>query len=428
LAAGKVQEWRHGWLTLLGSVVGMSGGLGIFGSTNSFFIKPLHEAFGWTRGEISLTSVSILVLSFLMPVVGRLVDRHGPHFFILVGGVTFTAVYVALAFMPGELWYYFAILAVVGLIAGPATAPLVFTRPIVAAFERSRGLALAIGMSGGVLTSIVLLPVLQHIIATSGWRSGYLFLAPIVFVFALSSYLMLRRAHRVSAKPASDAAAPEAAAGHTMLGALRDARFYLLAVAMMLSVMAATSFSSQQQALLSDIGVPGPIAALMGAGFAVCVVVGRLGCGVLLDRLWAPGVAAIALGAPALGLLAFLTPDPPLWLLISAGAFIGLSQGAEADMLAFFTARYFGLRSFGAIFGVLGLCFGVAAAIGGVSAGFLFDRTGDYHFGLKLAAAMAALAGAAILMSGLLRGKSEAKARVADIEATAAIQPSMTEI
>jgi MFS family permease len=115
----------------------------------------------------------------------------------------------------------------------------------------------------------------------------------------------------------------------------------------------------------------------------------------------------------------FLLADPSLPVLAAGAALVGLSTGAEADMLAFFAARYFGLRRFGAIFGTLGLFFGLSVAVGGVSAGFLFDRAGDYRLMLMLGAAMAGISGLALLASGLAKGRP-ARAEVAALEPAAA--------
>jgi MFS family permease len=191
--------------------------------------------------------------------------------------------------------------------------------------------------------------------------------------------------------------------GVSLPQALRDPRFWLLGLSMVCMSLASGGFGSQLQALLSDLGVPGPQAALLGVWYAASVVIGRLVCGTLLDRIWPPLVGCVSLCAPAIGLLAFLGGAPPVWLLAGAILLVGYAFGAEGDMLAFFTARYFGLRSFGAIFGVLGMALGVAVAVGGVASGFLFDRNLNYRLNLELGSCLAAMSAVALLSSGLLR-------------------------
>lgn len=399
-------EWRAGWPILLGAMLSMGAGIGLFGNVSGFFVKPLAAEFGWSRGQISMVSMAMLGTALTMPLVGFLVDRYGPRLFILLGAMLFTCAYAALSAMPGEIWVYYAIVAFIGLAAGPATAPLVVTRPLVNAFSASRGLALALGMSGAVAVSAVVMPTLQHLIAHYGWRAGYAAMAPLSLGLGLAAFFLLRGATpRARAVNASLAHPPPEAAGHTLQEALVDTRFWLLSVSMVCISMVTAAFSSQLQPMLSDLGVPGGTAALLGALFSSAVMVGRLGAGVLLDRLWPPLVGAVALSGPILGLPLFLVADPSLAILGLGAVLVGLSTGAEVDLLAFFVARYFGLGQFGSIFGVVALFFGLAIGVGGVSAGVLFDRTGDYRLVLALGAALAAVSVASFFAAGLAIGR-----------------------
>jgi MFS family permease len=388
-------------------MVGMGAGVGTFLTATSYFIKPLHAAFGWSRGEISLASFAILLTSLTMPVVGVLVDRYGPRAFILAGSLMFCAAHIALSMMNGQIWVYFAILLFIGVAAAPATAPLVFTQPLVAAFAKSRGLAIALAYSGGVIVSFVLQPTLQHTIATYGWRAGYQMLAPVALGLGVASFALLgRRSKAQGSEPVVHSLSSQE--GLSLGGAAREGRFWLLGLSMVCMSLASGAFGSQLQALLSDLGVPGPRAALLGVWYAASVSIGQLVNGSLLDRLWPPGVGFVALSVPVGGLLLFLGGSPPIWLLALALLLVGYAFGAEGGMLAFFTARYFGLKSFGAIFGVLGMALGVSVAIGGASAGFLFDLRHNYHLNLQLGSALAAISATCLLASGLLSSKGAA--------------------
>ncbi len=404
---GLLQEWRRGWPVLLGSATGMGAGIAMFGSAGGFFVKPLAAEFGWSRGQISMTATAVLLTSLAMPVMGRLVDKHGPRPFLLFGALVFAAAYVALAAMPASYLYFLGVLLVIGIAAGPATAPLIYMRPIVGAFASSRGLALALGLSGSVLVSIALLPLLQYVIATHGWRAGYLMMAGTTLALGVIAFVLLGRAAPAARAASSREGAAEQ--GHSLKEALADARFWLLALAMACANIAGGAFHSQLQPLLSDIGIPGATAALLGAWYAGAVVAGRLICGLLLDRVWPPAVAFASLFGPTIGLLVFLAPHPSLWLLAIGAAFVGLSQGAEGDLLAYFTARYFGLKAFGAIFGLLGLIFGVSVALGSIAGGYAFDAFDNYNAMLICGACVAALGAVSMLASGIIRAKIAAR-------------------
>ena len=112
-----------------------------------------------------------------------------------------------------------------------------------------------------------------------------------------------------------------------------------------------------------------------------------------MDRYFAPLVAVSFSSSVALGilLLAFGHSTPVAF----AGAFlVGLGMGAEADVIAYLTSRYCGLRSFGEIYGYAFATFVVAGAVGTLLMGVGFDRTGAYVrplTGFFCAAALAAI-------------------------------------
>lgn len=415
----RLREWRTGWPTLLGAALGAAAGISLFGNISGLFIKPLTEAFGWGRGQIALGGIGALIVSLMGPWIGAAVDRWGARPFVLAGGFLFGLTYLMLALMPGPFWAYLAIMVFVGFLAGPATAPLVFMRPLVASFDHGRGLALAVGISGNAFVAIAILPILQHVIAGWGWRAGYGMMAPIAVIMGLTSWYFLGRR---GGKAVEVAVAPVEATPVTGLSAregFRDPRFWLMGLCMITVSLAIGAFASQLQPLLSDRGIPGSTAAWIGSWYLATVVVGRLVCGALLDRLWSPGVAAVAMALPILGASIFLLPAPPFWLLVGGATLIGLSQGADGDVLAFFAARYFGLKAYGVLMGTLGLIAGLAGVAGAVMGGTVFDRTGNYDPMIHLVMGLSVGAAASILVSGLVRGRNFATPSAVTIEETA---------
>jgi MFS family permease len=55
-----------------------------------------------------------------------------------------------------------------------------------------------------------------------------------------------------------------------------------------------------------------------------------------------------------------------------------MAIGAEFDVMAFFTSRYFGPRNFGQIYGYNYSAFKVGAATGPLIMGIAFDMVGNY--------------------------------------------------
>jgi predicted MFS family arabinose efflux permease len=130
---------------------------------------------------------------------------------------------------------------------------------------------------------------------------------------------------------------------------------------------------------------------------------GRFMGGWLLDRLWAPLVALIILASP--GISCFLLARPalsPTEAMISI-ALIGFAVGVEYDLIAFLVARYFGMRSYTAIYGVLYVFFSIGAGVGPLLFGWSFDATGSYRTILNVAFAVLLISGASLLALGRYR-------------------------
>ena len=64
---------------------------------------------------------------------------------------------------------------------------------------------------------------------------------------------------------------------------------------------------------------------------------------------------------------------------------LGLTLGAEVDVVAYLASRHFGLKSFGALYGALVMALSIGLALGPLVAGSMFDRFGGYSEFLVLA-------------------------------------------
>ena len=76
----------------------------------------------------------------------------------------------------------------------------------------------------------------------------------------------------------------------------------------------------------------------------------------------------------------------------------GLANGAEIDLIGFMTARYFGLRAFGQIYGILYAVYVVGASVSVWLYGRVFDLTGSYDTALEMAAATLSLSALLFLL------------------------------
>lgn len=81
-----------------------------------------------------------------------------------------------------------------------------------------------------------------------------------------------------------------------------------------------------------------------------------------------------------------------------AAFMLGFAAGAESDLIAYLAGRYFGMRHYGRIYGMLYMPFGIASATSPVVYGYVRDTTGNYDQALQIAMLLFAV-GAILLIT-----------------------------
>jgi predicted MFS family arabinose efflux permease len=135
----------------------------------------------------------------------------------------------------------------------------------------------------------------------------------------------------------------------------------------------------------------------------LAVIVGRLGGGWLMDRVWAPAVAIglFTFSAAASWLLVNGAASPPYVAFGVLG--VGLAAGLEFDLMAFLTARYFGPRSYGGIYGTMYAFFALGSGVAPTVYGRAFDVTKSFTSIVSIGAAAMFIGGFFLLFLGPYR-------------------------
>ncbi len=374
----------YGWWIVVTAAVGMSTGPGqfAFGSLGLFML-PLGEEFGWSRTEISLAlTFFTIALALSIPYIGNLVDRFGSRKILLPSFTVFALLLALIPVFADQLWILYLLFVLIGALAAGANA-LPYLRTISAWFDRHRGLAIGIAMGGSGMGFVYVPPVLQYMIDSHGWRSGYFLLAAVTFIVAVPLvYFVLREAPSKSEIKDADEQRPttinEKPAANIPLSTLlmRPLLWQLFMIFCLLS-FGLYGVLSHLVPMLSDRGMSTGNAALVMSTLGISIVAARVIIGFIIDRFFAPFVAAICFLLSAIGvsLLAAGAIDAPAFL---AAVFIGFSMGAEMDMLAFLTGRYFGVKNFGRVYGILFTSFLIGTSVGPVTYGLAYESMGSY--------------------------------------------------
>jgi MFS family permease len=383
-------EFSRGWPVVFASAVGMMLGVtGIPFYTIGVFAKPLIEEFGWSRAQYQGAFMATLIGAATAPLVGYLCDRFGVRRIALWSTAGFAAGMAGIGIITGPAIASFYLAWVMMAVVAQGTGPLAWTRIIGEWFAQRRGLALGLALMGTGFTAVIGPPAATALIAALGWRWAYCALGGVVLIVSWPILWKNLRSPAVSVI-ATSASAPDAREEQRFVGAslgaaLRDYRFWTIALAFIIAACAIAGVISNLVPLMTDRGVAPAKAAAFSSLIGVAVIVGRIVVGYLLDRLWAPSVAAVVFalaGVAAWGLgwipINNVSVVPVLLML-------GFAAGAEFDLLAFLISRYFGLKNYGKIYGVQYAIFFVGAAIGPRFFGASFDAHGGYGYVLNQA-------------------------------------------
>ncbi|MGE0826351.1 MAG: MFS transporter [Candidatus Binatia bacterium] len=381
----------YGWWIVFIAAIGLFMGYGpIVTFTFGVFLKLLNQEFGWSRGEISQAfSLSLLVMSFAFPVVGRCVDRFGARRVILPAILLFSLSLMSLSLLSANLWHLYAIYIVLGLVGG-GTAPIPYSNVLSHWFDRRRGLALGVAMVGLGLGTFVMPSLAQILITSYGWRSAYVLIGLMVMVVTIPVVgLFLKETPGMVGLepdgkwPVSGRKDIGAQPGLTATEAWQTRTFWILVSAFFLMSASAHGCLIHLVSLLTDRGISPQLAALATSLFGGALLLGRVGAGYLLDRFFATRVAICFFCGATVG-LALLWSGVSGVVAFIAAFFVGLGMGAEGDIIAYLVSRYFGLRSFGEIYGYTFGAFTLGGVVGPLLMGKGFDATGSYDFGLAV--------------------------------------------
>ncbi|MDR7101670.1 MFS transporter [Croceicoccus sp. BE223] len=386
--AGDMGELRDGWRLLVACAVGV----GLSAIALPFYAigpltRPIEAELGWARADIQLAILFSSGLGALTaPVTGWMIDRFGSRTVALpaIVGVSLGLLIASFATSLAVFYAGFALTAILG--AG--TNPVLWSRVVSGSFEKTRGAALGLALVGTALVALLLPSLIVWLVEQAGWRMAIrgVALLPIVVSLPLV-YLWLRPRRR-------DHGASEARGdlvGATVSEALRDYRFWVLSLSILLGYLAISGTMTNLVPALVDRGIGAQAAAAFAGAVGITMIPGRVLVGFVVDRVWAPAVATTVLLLPAIASLLLRDATDPALLLLSC-ALLGLAAGAELDLLAFLTARYFGLAHYSKIYALAY----AALATGSATAPFLFawlhDLTGNYAASFMVSALFFAVA------------------------------------
>ena len=370
------------WLVVIASMCGLMVGTGaILIFATSVFLRPVSAELGITRGDLSgALLVATLFTAISCPIVGWLVDRYGARKLMLAGLPLYALCVAGFGFMQAQpFWVIPLLYGLLGFIGGLQT-PIPYAYVVNRWFDRQRGLALGIATAGVGLGVALLPPYLAWMIGAFGWRQAYWGLAITVLVLAWLPVVLFVREPGLGEAEAQRGVAV-AAPGTELPGdeastAFKTRRFWALTIAFFLAVVAINGTLTHIIPLMMDRGIQLQQAAFIFSFAGYAIILGRIIAGWCLDRIWGPYVAIVFFVIPMIGIALLGTGDTSL--AVAGAVLCGAGIGAEIDLMAFFVSRYFGLKAYGRIYGLMFAIFNIGTGLGPALSGKAFDAYHSY--------------------------------------------------
>lgn len=365
---------RNKWWIVLASALGLvvgNGAINIFGF--GVFLKPISESLNISRGTVSgAMGLAVVLTALTTPVFGLAVDRFG-YRRALLAGIPLSAIGLAiLSFLPASVAGIYVLFAITGLLCVGQT-PIAYSKAISTCFDKSRGLALGLGMAGVGIGTALIPHYAGYTILNFGWRNGFIALAIAVIVLAFVPVLLLMR----ETETAVGDIRRVPALGPEPREAVRSSRFWIISVGFLFAAIAINGTIVHVVPLLTDRGMTVEQAVSMLSSAGIAIILGRLAAGYILDRIFAPYIAVFFFICPmvGIGLIGFggFGGSALLGIILC-----GLTIGADIDIIPFLISRYFSLRSFGRLYSFVFAIFSIGTAVGPALMGLSFDQTKSY--------------------------------------------------
>jgi MFS family permease len=394
------RAWRIVVLATLGLAINSNSSmLYAYGA----MMVPLQQTFDWTRADLQ-SAVSFMFLGSVVAsqIVGWLNLRFGMKRVTVISLCVLSLTFMGMTRMgPSIVTLYLSFFLM--SMASMGTMHVTWTHLVNLWFEHNRGLALALVLSGTGLAAMLIPSAVSAVITRWNWQAAFWLLAalPVTLVLPLVLAWMKEPTRAPARTPSKQASSSEWVAGVSLREGVRNPRFWLLNIALSMVVACVVTLVTNGVPLLRDKGLEAVDAARIFGSFGLSLILGRVVVGYLVDRLWAPGVAAVALSLPALGCLLLGTSGADDTILLVVGVMlVGIGAGAEFDLAAFLVSRYFGMRDYGRLFGIhLGLIT-LASTLAPWLFGQLYRSTGTYQATLMVCGPLFLTGGLALLVLG----------------------------
>ena len=390
LAAG-VDSTPAGWRVVFACFLSAVFAWGFGFYAHGIYLVELQKAQGWSTGLISSVITGHYVLgALLLPRIADAIGRFGPRMVFLCGLAVTAGSLLLLPSVtaPWQLIVLYALMAP----GWNATSVAPIAATIGQWFDRKRGLALNLALSGATVAGLVVAPALLAAIPRLGFAEAERWLVVIGLVLAAGAVALFVRRGPLSFRPA-------AGLRQSRLEPLRHWHFWSISAPFAFVLMSQVGFLTHLVPLIAGRAAAG---AAVDPGLAVAVnavmaLVGRVVLGFVIDRLEPRRASALCFLVQVAAIAVLARAEAPL-VVYGACAVYGFSVGNNITLSPLIVQREYAAQHFPAIVALSTAVVQILYAFGPGLLGILRDAFGGYGVPLAVCMALNLAASAMILM------------------------------
>jgi MFS transporter, OFA family, oxalate/formate antiporter len=397
----------------------------------TLFVPEIQKTFGWSRPSIqSAFTIFVIIQTWLTPIEGYLIDRFGPRFLVLVGGLFTGLAWITNSYATSLTGYYAG--AVIGGI-GVGCVYATCVNNAIKWFPDRRGLA--VGFTAGAYgfgSALTIIPI-ANMIAGGGFQAAFFWYGLVQGLIIMLASLALRAPTAGETRPSTILV--QSRHDYTLLEAAQTPVFYTLFVMFILTVTGGLMAVAQLGPMAQDLGVKDTNVNLyffVLAALPFALLLDRIMNGVsrplfgwISDHIGRENTMCIAFLLEGLGIMALATFGGNPWAFVFLSGMVFLAWGEVYSLFSATSGDAFGTRNIGSIYGVLYCSKGIAALL--VPLGnVITEATGSWATVLFTVAAMDLTAAvcALLVLKPLLRSHMTNSATVVAGRAASRQQPA----
>jgi len=367
--------------------------------------KPILNEMLWTRSDISLAVLlNMAILALSLTLVGRLFDRYGAKWIVIVSTLFLAVSYTGIAFISRQwqLMVFYGVLAALGF-AG-TSIPL-FAALASRWFHRYKGAAIGLALAGSCLGQYVLVPMSTRIVLTWGWRPAFIAIGAMVLIvnITLAWKVIKDRPETMGLKPYGEDNMPgqraksrtqtvadpnialDVRSDFTLGQAMTTRSFWLFLIIMVICGGGDNFILTHLIPMTTDHGISSTTAGHMLAWSGLLSLAGVLLAGPVAERIGNKATIIITFTLRVIVFAMILQYQNIISFYILALMF-GFTMLITAPLCVTLLGRLYGFTHIGLLSGFITTLHHLGGGWWVFGGGVIFDHTGSYRMAFALAA------------------------------------------